>query len=73
MRVKQLLGPALAFLAAACGAPQSEQAAEPRADAPRPETVFDPLTSTIERAQGVQQTLDQQAAEQRRRIEESER
>jgi hypothetical protein len=35
--------------------------------------VFDPLTSTIRRAEGVQQTVDDQAAEQRRRIEEAER
>jgi hypothetical protein len=37
------------------------------------ETVFDPLTSTIDRAEGVQQTVDEHAAEQRRRIEEAER
>jgi hypothetical protein len=37
------------------------------------ENVFDPLTSTIDRAEGVQQTVDEQAAEQRRRIEEAER
>jgi hypothetical protein len=48
----------------------AEQADEPAA--PRP-TVFDPLTSTIDRAEGVQQTVDAQAAEQRRRIEEAER
>jgi len=35
--------------------------------------VFDPLTSTIDRAEGVQQTVDDQAAEQRKRIEEAER
>ena len=32
-----------------------------------------PMTSTIGRAQGVQQTVDEQAAEQRRRIEDAER
>jgi hypothetical protein len=47
-----------------------EQPVEPAA--PR-ETVFDPTTSTIGRAQGVQQTVDEQAAEQRRRIEAAER
>jgi hypothetical protein len=50
----------------------AERADEPEA-APRRETVFDPLTSTIGRAEGVQQTLDDQAAEQRRRIEEASR
>jgi hypothetical protein len=51
----------------------AERASERPEPAPRRETVFDPLTSTIGRAQGVQQTSDQQAAEQRRRIEEAER
>jgi hypothetical protein len=50
-----------------------ERAAEEREPAQRRETVFDPLTSTIGRAQGVQQTVDEQAAEQRRRIEQAER
>jgi uncharacterized lipoprotein YajG len=73
MRAKQLLWSMVALLVAGCGAPEAEQAAEPRAQAPRRDTVFDPMTSTIGRAQGVQQTLDSQAAEQRRRIEESDR
>jgi hypothetical protein len=60
---------------AACGgseepAVQPSQRAEPAA---RRETVFDPLTSTIGRADGVQQTVDDQAAEQRRHIEEASR
>jgi hypothetical protein len=50
-----------------------ERAAEELEPAQRRETVFDPLTSTIGRAEGVQQTVDEQAAEQRRRIEEAER
>jgi hypothetical protein len=65
---------ALAFCLAGCsgsGEPV-EQAGEPR-EPPRRETVFDPMTSTIGRTQGVQQTLDSGAAEQRRRIEEAER
>ena len=54
-----------------CGqAPEPELRAEPAA---RRETVFDPMTSTIGRAQGVQQTVDEQAAEQRRKIEAAER
>ena len=60
---------------AACGgseepAVQASERAEPAA--PR-ETVFDPLTRTIGRAEGVQQTVDDQAAEQRRRIDEASR
>jgi hypothetical protein len=70
---RQLLWPLLVLLAAACGSPEAERAAEPRAEAPRRESAFDPLTSTIDRAEGVQQTLDAQAAEQRRRLEEAER
>jgi hypothetical protein len=57
-------------LAGCGGSPPAEQPAEPAA--PRP-TVFEPLTSTIGRAESVQQTVDDQAAEQRRRIEEAER
>jgi uncharacterized protein YcfL len=37
------------------------------------ERVFDPLVRSVDRAQGVQQTVDEQAAELRRRIEEDER
>ena len=64
----------LALTLAACGGSEPEErAAEPRETLPQRETVFDPLTSTIDRAQGAQQTVDQQAAEQRRRLEELER
>jgi len=69
MRALSLLAAALTV--ASCGETDStEPPAEPAA---RRETVFDPLTSTIDRAQGVQQTVDDQAAEQRRRIEEATR
>ncbi len=57
---------------AGCGGSASTEPPAPRQEPPRP-TVFDPLTSTIGRAQGVQNTVDAQAAEQRRRIEEAER
>ena len=65
---------AVALMVSGCGADSNDsdssdsqrEAAEPR------ETVFDPLTSTIDRAEGVQQTVDEQAAEQRRQIEEAE-
>jgi len=64
----------LAVLLASCGGSEpAERASEPREPAERRESAFDPLTSTIDRAQGVQQTLDEQAAEQRRRIEAAER
>lgn len=59
-------------LAGCGGSEPAGQASEPR-EQPRRETVFDPLTSTIGRAEGVQQTVDEQAAEQRRRIEAAER
>jgi hypothetical protein len=36
------------------------------------ETVFDPLTETLDRAAGVEDTVRQQAEETRRRIEEAE-
>jgi hypothetical protein len=45
---------------------------EPR-PAAQSETVFDPLVGTLDRARGVQQTVDDQAAEMRRRLEEQER
>lgn len=67
----------LAAVLASCGGAGSETSSERPSEPPEPaarrETVFDPLTSTIGRAQGVQQTVDEQAAEQRRRIEEAER
>jgi hypothetical protein len=71
---------ALVLTLAACGSSEpdepEERAAAPRQTAepaPRRETVFDPLTSTIGRAQGVQDTVDEQAAAQRRKIDEAER
>ena len=65
---------AIALAIGGCGggdAPAEPVAKQP--EPPRRETVFDPVTSTIGRAEGVQQTVDQQAAEQRRRIEEASR
>lgn len=62
---------AAAFTVASCGDTDSAEAT--REPAARRETVFDPMTSTIGRAQGVQQTVDDQAAEQRRRIDEASR
>jgi hypothetical protein len=71
VNVKLVPVAAIALLVVGCGG-QTEPAAAPPQAEPRP-TVFDPLTSTLDRAQGVQQTVDQQAAEQRRRIEDAER
>jgi PBP1b-binding outer membrane lipoprotein LpoB len=65
-----LLLVALAVAITACGsgeAPPQEQKPQ------RKQTVFDPLTSTIDRAKGVQQTVDDQAAEQRKKIEAAEK
>jgi hypothetical protein len=64
---------AIALTLAGCGG--RAEPVEPVSDSPGPPrpTVFDPLTSTLDRAQGVQQTVDQQAAEQRRRIADAER
>jgi hypothetical protein len=69
MRALILLAAALTV--ASCG--ETDSAETPPEPAVRRETVFDPMTSTIGRAQGVQQTVDDQAAEQRRRIEEATR
>lgn len=80
-----LLLTASVFALAACGggagtagkSAQSARAAAPAAqDRQQDEkdtSVFTPLTSTIDRAKSVQATVDQQAAEQRKRIEEESR
>jgi hypothetical protein len=67
---------AVALVVSGCGGAASNDSASSAsesASAAERETVFDPLTSTIDRAEGVQQTVDEHAAEQRRRIEEAER
>lgn len=72
-RKPAILGVLALMLASCGGSAPSERASEPR-EPPEPrESAFDPLTSTIGRAQAVQQTVAEQAAEQRRRIEEAER
>jgi hypothetical protein len=72
----------VAILCAGCGNAEpppsgtgaaSETAASPAASGVRRETVFDPMVGTIDRAKGVQATLDDQAADVRRRVEEAER
>lgn len=59
----------LAVALTACGS------SEPPAPPPqqRKPTVFDPTTSTLDRAKGVQQTVDEQAAELRKKVEAAEK
>ena len=59
----------LDVLARCSGSSQEQDAEPPAADS---ESVFDPLTETLDRAQGVEETLRQNAEELRRRIEEDE-
>lgn len=75
MPLKAILFATIALSVGGCGGSQgpAERATVQREPAQPRETVFDPLTSTIGRAEGVQQTLDAQAAEQRRRLEAAER
>jgi hypothetical protein len=80
MNPKPWLALMLVSLLAGCGgsaSPSGEtakaQAAAAQKAPERKETVFDPWVGTIERAKGVQNTVDEQAAEQRRKIEEAAR
>ena len=60
------------LLLAACTERQAEAPDEtPRAE-PTGSGVFDPLTGTLERAEGVEQTLQDSAAERRRALEAAE-
>jgi hypothetical protein len=80
MSAKQWLAVTVMLLIAGCGSsspPASGTTKSPpanaRPQAERRETVFDPWIGTIDRAKGVQNTVDDQAAEQRRKIEEATR
>jgi hypothetical protein len=81
MNQKAWLALPLVALMAGCGggsvSPSGEATKAPATAAQkapeRRETVFDPWVGTIERAKGVQNTVDEQAAEQRRKIEEASR
>lgn len=80
MNAKPWLVLALVSLMTGCGGsapPSADTTRAPPAVAQkapeRRETVFDPLVGTIDRAKGVQSTVDDQAAEQRRKIEEATR
>ena len=59
------------LLLTACPGTEDEPAATDTQAEPR-ETVFDPLTDTLDRAQGVEDTLREQSEELRRRVEEAE-
>lgn len=73
---------AVAFLAVGCGggtgasgegarpAAASGQAAQQHARKQKQTSVFTPLTSTIDRAKGVQATVDKQAAKERKLVEQ---
>jgi hypothetical protein len=56
----------------ACTDRASETARESPRETPRDSSVFDPMISTIGRAEGVEQTLQDSAADRRRQIEEAE-
>ena len=80
MNAKPCLALTLVSLVAGCGGSSSSSVETTKAPpaaaqkAPeRRETVFDPWVGTIDRAKGVQNTVDDQAAEQRRKIDEATR
>lgn len=76
MSTRALTGAALLALLLATGCGSGEPPPEPGADAPAPTSddsgAFEPLTDTVERAEGVQSTVDERADELRRRTEEAE-
>jgi len=65
-----LVAVTLAVALTACG---SSDPPAPPPPAQRKPTVFDPTTSTIDRAKSVQQTVDDQAAELRKKLEAAEK
>ena len=80
MNAKPWLALTLVSLVAGCGGSGSSsvevakaQSAAAQKAPERRETVFDPWVGTIDRAKGVQNTVDDQAAEQRRKIDEATR
>ena len=80
MSAKPWLAVAAMLIVGGCGSstPPAAETAKHPPDSARPqperrETVFDPWVGTIDRAKGVQNTVDEQAAEQRRKIEEATR
>ena len=69
--MKSIAATVALLLLSACSGSGSERAEAPEEPAVRP-TVFDPLTDTLDRAQGVEDTLRDSAAERRRALEEAE-
>lgn len=74
MRNQLIMFLSISVLAAACGKSESSEPAQAEA----PPTIEDsvigaPLNRALERARGVEATVQQQAEEQRRKIEEAER
>ena len=62
-----------AYLCLLAGCGQSEDRSPAAStDAPERPTVFDPLTDTLDRAQGVEDTLRESAEERRRQLEAAE-
>jgi hypothetical protein len=55
-----------------CSSGKSADPAPPAPPAP-PKTVFDPLTQQLDRARGVQQTVDQNTQSSRKAVENEER
>jgi hypothetical protein len=66
-----LIGTALCVLAACDSSDPPPVVTAPKAE--RAPAVFDPWVGTIDRARAVQNTVDDQAAAQRKRLEELER
>jgi TolA-binding protein len=58
-------------LVGGCGGSDEPQSSAAKQEQER-ESAFDPLVETMDRAKAVQQTVDQQAEELRRRVEEAE-
>jgi hypothetical protein len=71
MRYDWLLLIGAAALVVACGGPEAPQAQD-AAEAPRQSVIGEPLHQALDRAEGVQSLVDEQAEETRRRIEEAE-
>ena len=71
MGVVKVSALALALWLGGCSGPTAEPPPPP--PPPPAKTVFDPMTQSLERARGVQQTVDQQADATRRDIDAAER
>jgi hypothetical protein len=64
-------GPILLLLGVLGLAACTDREPDPAPETPDP-SVFDPLTGTLDRARGVEDTLGDSAAERRRQLEEAE-